>query len=352
MLLNYLSPISPWIDSRYRFPLRDYYDRDCGVVMKPAVMNNDPYGDGVWRSSWVYASLLILREKSPSTYRLIERKHGLNADCARVFINYFVENCCTSSKWKLPKHPDQKFSRDQLVPFLYFLSTVVKFAPEMKPVGKKALKSLCELEENGKPLSNSCKGKIGRNLGYAIDVLCDSSRYKVNYRTPDLDVFLITALGNITAAKASRRSAYKAAFTAALVSQDLAAKTVSPTATDSNILVDTYSHFNAIGLVTLQCLAWGKSDSDVKKWRKMFKYRSSSKWGPAFRIAYGVSANFEQFRYGHVAYGKSNNGDNDIVVAQRPIRFRSGSLRLREANNDTWPTLDWVILNGLKHAWD
>lgn len=45
-----------------------YIDGQTGVVKRPEGEGwTDPYGDGVWRSSWFYASLLVIRAKDPGS---------------------------------------------------------------------------------------------------------------------------------------------------------------------------------------------------------------------------------------------------------------------------------------------
>src|SRR4051794_23525090 len=55
----------------------DYIERDTGLVTKPKSWS-DIYGDCVWRSSWLYASLLAIREKDPGLYKELRDKHGLD----------------------------------------------------------------------------------------------------------------------------------------------------------------------------------------------------------------------------------------------------------------------------------
>jgi hypothetical protein len=50
---------------------------------------------------------------------------------------------------------------------------------------------------------------------------------------------------------------------------------------------DEFSFFNSIALVTLQALAWGPGDSDVKGWSENFEHMAAKGGGPAFQIAAG-----------------------------------------------------------------
>ena len=201
-----------------------YVDSETYVIKRPesnGVDWGDPLGDGVWRSSWFYASLIVIRALDAVTYAKIKSEHNVDVSMAGKFLEYFRDHCISNDGWQLPK-TTQEFSRDQLVPLLYLLAAVVQHAPELKATGLDILKSLTNLEEQGKGVSDSSKGTIGRNIAYMIDLLCDDARYDLNYRTSDMTAWLVLALGNITDAKANRRAAYKALFGLALQAHSLA----------------------------------------------------------------------------------------------------------------------------------
>ncbi len=91
-----------------------YIDAETGVVKRPEGEGwADPYGDGVWRSSWFYASLLAIRSKDQALYEKLQTEHGVSADQAGLFLTYFRDHCTGGEEWKLPKNDSQKFSRDQ-----------------------------------------------------------------------------------------------------------------------------------------------------------------------------------------------------------------------------------------------
>ncbi len=48
-----------------------YVDPETGVMMRPSSHGFvEPFGDGVWRSSWFYSALLLIKCKEPAAYRL------------------------------------------------------------------------------------------------------------------------------------------------------------------------------------------------------------------------------------------------------------------------------------------
>jgi hypothetical protein len=323
-----------------------YLDEESGVIKQPDPWG-DPFGDGVWRSAWFYSSLIILRSLNTPLYNTITTTNGINAEGAGSFLNFFSQNCLSENGWALPKNPSQKFSRDQLVPLLYLLGVVNKFAPEFVDVGKNILHNLIVLEKNDTGLSNTQKGSIGRNIGYMIDVLCDNARYNLNYRSSDLTFYLVPCLGNIKCAKGNRRGVYKNMFSLALNAHELGGW-IRPSGID---VTDEYSVFNALAAVSLQCVAWGKDDSDVKDWRDNLKLHADDGWGPAFQIVAGRSisdADITAWADAHVTRAL----DNDIISAQRPVKIRDGILTSDlKGGVDHWLTLDYVILKALRVLW-
>lgn len=325
-----------------------YIDAESGVVRRPeGTAWTDPFGDGVWRSAWFYASLIVIQAKDAQLYARLQTEHEVDISLAGTFLRYFREHCISDHGWRLPKNDSQQFSRDQLIPLLYLLEAVVAYAPQYTAIGKDILKSLSELEEHGRGLSDTAKGQIGRNIGYLIDVLSDEARYHFNYRTSDMTVWLIPAFGNINAAKGNRRAAYKQAFSLALKAHQLTGWVELSSLKAS----DAYSVFNALAAVSLQCIAWGKDDSDVKEWRANFKVHADDGWGPAFKIVAGRAVSeteIEQYRTAHV----TREQDNDIIMAQRPRKIRDGVFDLSRAGGPgEWLVLDYVVLKALALLW-
>lgn len=316
----------------------DYIDAATGVVTNPF---ENPFGDSVWRSSWLYGSLLVIHGNAPAIYNEIAHDHGLDVATATTFLKYFADHGIGNSGWTVIGST-QKFSTDQLAPLLYLLECARVFgASDAQAAAKAILESLLELERVGKPLSDSPSGKIRSNIGYVIDVLCDSDRYDLTYRTTDLPVFLVPCLGNIKCARKRRRGAYKEAFSVALTAQAIGA----------DLGQDEFSFFNSVALVTLQALAWGHGDQDVKRWRENFHHMAEKKGGPAFQIASGVmQANpaVDSLKTATTC----REVDNDVVMSQRPSKFRDGIFP--SPNCTTSPqtaALDYVILKGLELAW-
>jgi hypothetical protein len=243
----------------------DYIDPTTGVVMNPF---EDPWGDSVWRSSWLYSSLLVIKAKAPSTYGEIALIHNLDVASATTFLKSFAEHGTGDDGWTV-LGSTQKFSTDQLAPLLYLLECTKRFGTaDGQAPATAILMSLLELERVGKPLSDSHSGHILPNFGYVIDVLCDQARYDLTYRTTDLPVFLVRCFGDIDCARKKRRDAYKDAFSAALTFQAIGADQGQ----------DETAFFNALALITLQALVWSPGDDNVKTWRENF-HRMANKGG-------------------------------------------------------------------------
>lgn len=339
---------------------RRYVDEESAVVKRPEGDGwSDPFGDGVWRSSWFYASLLVIRALDAAAYARLRAEHQVDAALAGRFLTYFRDHCIGDDEWRLPKHPTQVFSRDQLVPLLYLLAAVSAYAPEFKAVGGDILRSLGRLEERGRGVSPEHKGRIGRNIGYLIDVLSDEPRYNMIYRTSDLSFWRTTALFNEKEAKTNRRAFYKAVFSLALKAENLGEQFDDslrdgvmfgkPVTVDH--LVDEYSQFNTLGAVSLQCIAWGAGDQDVQEWRANYGVHADDGWGPAFKLVAGRSisdAEVEAYRTAHVTRGQ----DNDIIMAQRPRTIRNGGFDLSLSGGPgEWLALDYVVLKALALLW-
>jgi hypothetical protein len=316
----------------------DYIDHATGVVTNPF---ENPFGDSVWRSSWLYSSLLVLKGKSRTAYDDIAQNHALDTASATTFLRTFAAHVTGNDGWAV-LGSTQKFSTDQLSPLLYLLQCAKLFGTsEDQAAASAILNSLLQLESTGKPLSDSPSGKIRPNLGYVIDVLCDHDRYDMTYRTTDLPIFLVPCLGNIDCALTKRRSAYKEAFSAALTAEAIGA--------DQGL--DEFSFFNSGSLVTLQALAWGSGDQDVKKWRENFHQMADKGGGPAFQIASGamrVSPTVDSFKTATTC----RDVDNDVIMSQRPSKFLSGAFPSPSCGaSPRTAALDYVILKGLELAW-
>jgi hypothetical protein len=325
-----------------------YFDRETGVIMSPPESAGfNPFGDGVWRSSWFYASLIVIAAKDAATYQKLQHEHGVDVSMAGTFLQYFRDTSISNNGWAVPK-TNQDFSRDQLVPLLYLLGTVAAYQPAFKSIGTDIMRSLSTLEEDGTPLSNSRQGKIGRNIGYMIDVLADNARYRINYRTSDLPFYLVPCAGDIKCATANRRQVYKKMFGGAIQAHQLAGWIQGSTGLEVS---DEYSVFNALGAVTLQCIAWGKDDSDVKKWRAHFEIFADDGWGPAFRLVAGRSVTDADIDVYYTSY-MTRGLDNDIIIAQRPGKIKTGEFEPGlPPGPDRWLLLDYVILKGLRALW-
>src|SRR3954447_16487219 len=92
-------PEVPMADQKYS----QYVDRESAVVKRPEGSGwSDPFGDGVWRSSWFYSSLLAVKGKDPATFTRICAGHGLDESLIAQFLTYFRDNCAGDDEWTLP----------------------------------------------------------------------------------------------------------------------------------------------------------------------------------------------------------------------------------------------------------
>jgi hypothetical protein len=306
-----------------------YIDADSAVIKRPEGTGwSDPFGDGVWRSSWFYSSLLIIKAKDKPTYDVVALAHGVDETLVAKFLTYFRDNCTGGDEWVLPKHPSQKFSGDQLSPLLYLLASVNAYGDATaKAAAKDILERLIDLDKRRGALSDSHQGQIGDNQRYAIDIAC--RMYGIDYL------------------KGFRRDSCKFQFSAALALNNRLAQLPWQ---DLSTL-DAYSVFNALGLVNEACIKWGKSDEDVDAWRKNYRVHADKGWGPAFRIVAGRSLNPSDIDAYRAAY-MTRNRDNDIIMAQRPAKYISGDFAPdTTAGPDKWLVLDYVILKGLQLLW-
>jgi len=306
-----------------------YIDAESAVVKRPEGPGwSDPFGDGVWRSSWFYSSLLIIKNKDVHGYDKLKSDHGIDERLVTQFLSYFRDHCTDPDEWSLPKNPTQKFSGDQLAPLLYLLASVNAYGvADAKDVAKDILTKLIELDKQHGALSDSHQGQIRDNQRFCIDIVC--SMYGITYL------------------KGFRRDACKFEFAAALaLNNQLAQLPWQELATQ-----DAYSVFNALALVSEACIKWGKSNEDVDTWRKNYRVHADKGWGPAFRIVAGRSMDQKDID----AYARSyisRAQDNDIIMAQRPGKYISGDFKPDPiAGPNKWLVLDYVILRGLELAW-
>jgi hypothetical protein len=306
-----------------------YIDQESAVVKRPEGSGwSDPFGDGVWRSSWFYSSLLIIKAKDAATFQHICGAHGLTESLITRFLSYFRDNCAGVDEWTLPKNPSQKFSGDQLAPLLYLSASVSAFGvDEAKNAAKTVLQKLIDLDRRHGALSDTHQGQIRDNQRYAIDIACRMCG--INY----LQGF--------------RRDRCKFEFSIAMAAnnwmaqlpwQDLATQ-------------DDYSVFNALGLVSEACVKWGKDDEDVDTWRKNYRLHADKGWGPAFRITSGRSFSVSDIDIYASAY-ITRDRDNDIIMAQRPAKYLSGEFKPDSTPGpNKWLVLDYVVLKGLQLLW-
>jgi hypothetical protein len=306
-----------------------YVDEETAVVKRPEGRGwSDPFGDGVWRSSWFYASLLVIKAKDANAFRGVCDAHGLKEEAVHRFVDYFVEKCAGDSEWTLPQNLSQRFSGDQLAPLLYLAASINAFgADEARRSAGALLQKLIALDRSHGALSDTWQGQIRDNQRYAIDIAC--RMYDIEYL------------------RGARRDVCKAAFSGALaLNNGLAQLPWRELATQAS-----YSVFNAVGLVSEACIKWGKDDEDVDAWRKTFRVHADRGWGPAFRIAAGRSSNegdVDVYKYAYTTHER----DNDIIMAQRPEKYLSGEFAPDPSPGENkWLVLDYVVLKGLWLLW-
>lgn len=306
-----------------------YIDQESAVVKRPEGAGwSDPFGDGVWRSSWFYSSLLIIKGKDTTAFQQICNDHGITEGLVGGFLSYFRDNCAGTDGWMLPKNPSQKFSGDQLAPLLYLSASANAFgADEAKGAAQAILQKLIDLDRRHGAISDTHQGQIRDNQRYAIDIVC--RMYGIDYL------------------RGIRRDACKLAFSTALaLNNQLAQLPWQDLATR-----DDYSVFNALGLVSEACIKWGKDDEDVDTWRKNYRVHADRGWGPAFRITSGRSfslSDIDEYASTYI----TRDQDNDIILAQRPAKYLSGEFAPdTNPGPNKWLVLDYVILKGLQLLW-
>jgi hypothetical protein len=305
-----------------------YIDAETKVVRAP---HGFATGDDAWRSSWFYASLLLIHAKDVDLYNQLQRDHGLDVGDVKKYLTYFRDKCTGGDAWKRATTLEATFSRDQLSPLLYLLCCIKQLRmSDCEPLAKDILNDLVRLVKQRGAVSNTAAGAVDGNMRYVIDVVC--RKYGIEYLT-----------GNV-------RALYKRHFGLALKAHSL----IVQLPVEELATMDDYSVFNALGLVTLQCLAWGKDDENVKKWRANYRQHADKGWGPAFRITSGRSQSTDEVKaYAHAFIIRED--DNDIVMAQRPVKylqekFPQAQLR-RNGVSGEWLVLDYIILRGLELAW-
>ncbi len=306
-----------------------YIDAESAVVKKPEGQGwEDPFGDGVWRSSWFYSSLLSIKAKDQLTYDKIKNDHSLDDTLVARFLGFFRDNCAGNDAWTLPKNPSQKFSGDQLAPFLYLLGSVQSYgSDDAKSIAKDIVNRLIDLDQRHAAVSDTHQGQIRDNQRYAIDVVC--RMYDINFL------------------RGFRRDLCKIAFSVALaLNNQLAQLSWEELATQ-----DSYAVFNALSLVSLACIKWGSDDEDVNSWRSNYRVHADKGWGPAFRITSGRSFDPGDVDAYATAY-LSRDQDNDIIMAQRPAKYISGEFKPdHNSGPGQWLVLDYIVLKGLQLVW-
>jgi hypothetical protein len=352
VLLNNANTVVFAAESKPTLSWGDYVERRTGLVTKPTSWS-DIHGDSVWRSSWLYASLLVIREKDPALYKELRDKHGLDLKYLQSYLDTCLDKVCGDNGWHVPGS-DQKFSRDQLAPMLYMFAAIAVYEHDsaIKTKARKVLLRLNDLEKDGTPLSSSGSGKIGDNLRYVICVLADKDRFDFNYKTAAMEKWLVPAFGDLDKAKANRRAYYKTTFTAGLEAQRLGSLNYPKQISG---VFDETTFFNAIALVTAQSIVWGANDHDVKRWRNTFDHAAKAKFGPGFRLASGADVSKKDLALYREAT-ICRRQDNDIVMAQRAKKYIDNEFPSCRVCDGKKPdqvrhiALDFVILQGLNLA--
>jgi len=115
--------------------------------------------------------------------------------------------------------------------------------------------------------------------------------------------------------------------------------------------MDDYSVFNALAVVSVTCIKWGKDDNDVDAWRANYRLHADRGWGPSFRIVASRSLDESQIEDYYTAH-ITHDMDKDIIMAQRPHKYLKGDFGpYLKGGPGQWPVLDFVILKGLRLVW-
>lgn len=306
-----------------------YIDNESGVVKKPEGSGwDDAFGDGVWRSSWFYSSMLIIKSRDRAAFDKLCNDHEISEQLVERFLRYFRDHNTNADGWSLPKNPTQLFSGDQLAPLLFLITSVnAHGSSEANAIAIDLLNGLVELDRRHGVLSDSHQGQIRDNQRFAIDIAC--RMFGIEYL------------------RGARRDLAKFAFSAALGLNTVIAQTEWPQLATH----DAYAVFNSIGLVSASCIKWGKDDEDVDSWRKNFRVHADKGWGPAFRIVAGRSISADEVEKYESTY-ITRDHDNDIVMAQRPAKYLSGEFPPADQESaNRWLVIDYMVLKGLQLLW-
>ena len=299
-------------------------DPSTAVIRLPAGWSD---GDDCWRSSWTYASTLILNAKAPQLYQMFCHDEGLTPVSALKFLQYFNQQCHGPEGFLRATTLKDDFSRDQLVPLLYLTAAVHRFGDnELRLEAKKVLVAAVGFDRDGGQVGTNAAGDLNDGNRYVMEVVCD--KYGIDYLS-----------GN-------RRGLAKTIYSGALKADNLKAQLPEPLC-----FSDDYSVFNALASVATQSLIWGSDDGDVKSWRKNYRIHSDKGWGPAFTIVSGRSwseDDLEPFEKLQIPRAF----DNDIIAAQRCEKIATGEVDVLLQGNadDGLRALDILILQGLRHA--
>jgi hypothetical protein len=146
-----------------------YINRQTGVVRPPEGFATN---DDCWRTSWVYASLVVIRANDQQLYERLKADHGLDISLVKTFLTYFRDNCIGGDAWKRPTTLTPDFSRDQLTPLLYLLACIHVHGPDdCRPAAKDILQDLVRIVKKRGAVSNTSGGNVDGNLRYVIDVV-------------------------------------------------------------------------------------------------------------------------------------------------------------------------------------
>lgn len=305
-----------------------YVSADTGIVKSPEGFASN---DDCWRTSWFHASLVVISSKDPALYESLKQNHAVDLSSVTTFLKYFRENCLKERSLLRAGSLTDDFSRDQLVPLLYLIEAVRVCGPDdARPHAKAILEHVVGLVKSHGRVSPTAGGAVGKNLSYCIDVIGDKH--------------------GVSLLNSFERGLSKVEFSLALKFYNAQAQVPI----EDIKTLDDFSVFNSLGLVSQQCLSWGKDDDDVEAWRSNFKLLADKGWGPSFRLVSGRSITEEEIdKYGSAHITRLQ--DNDIIMAQRPTKYLKHEYPEMQfsqgSGEDRHLVLDYVILKGLQCVW-
>lgn len=271
--------------------------------------DNSP-GDTTWRSGWVWACT-ILAKRGGRLYDLATW-FGIESDellrHCKHFMGAFQKHCMKDERLLVhPNNKEQPFSRDQLLPLLFYLAVAHSEFPDARPMGKKIIQKICDLDDEHENLAGGHKrGEVNASNRSIIGMI--AKLYGAKYHDTSLTAWL--------GALAIYEGAYKYAPSYA-----------------RSLLPACYSMWNNVAALGAVAAVKGLSNQNVKDARKYFDWFAAEGWGPGYRLARGQKVEKKEID----AYKNLTRWTNDMLHQRGGKDIKPGKVRL----------LDWPVLIGL-----